>query len=318
MPEARDPSVAGGSSSTGTPPALPADEVVGFIGAGRIGMPMVERLRGAGHSVRVYARRPEVRARLGELDAQLVATVEQLGECSIVLSCLYNDEQLAELGPRLLPQLAPGSVFVSHTTGTPSTLAELARRVAPQGIGVVEAPFSGSADDVQAGVLAVFLGGEGPAVDRTEAVIRAYADPVLRTGALGTALAVKLLNNALFGAISQLTLVAMAAAESMSIEEAQLLRALQVGSGGSRAAERIARLGGSGPFAERVGEFLRKDLAAAEALAEELGLDIAPIVRTATDGPLTLHRGVQTDDHPDEPRGGLSRTTTSPSTAPEE
>jgi choline dehydrogenase len=38
-------------------------DVVGFIGAGQLGEPMVARLLGAGHDVRVYARRADVRDR---------------------------------------------------------------------------------------------------------------------------------------------------------------------------------------------------------------------------------------------------------------
>jgi 3-hydroxyisobutyrate dehydrogenase-like beta-hydroxyacid dehydrogenase len=277
------------------PHAPPYEQVVGFIGAGRIGLPMVERLRGAGHEVRVFARRPDVRLRLAALGARPVETVEELGGCPIVVSCLFSDAQLAEVGPRLVPRLAPGSIVVSHTTGAPVALETLATLGAPAGVGVVEAPFSGSADDVLAGRLTVYLGGDGSTVDRAAAVVGAYADPVLRTGGPGTALRVKLLNNTLFGAISQLTLVAVAAAQAMGIEESIFLPALQAGSGGSRAAERITRLGGSTAFTERVGEFLRKDVAAAAAVAESLGVDIGPLLRAATDGPIQVEPPAEPD-----------------------
>ncbi|MDT5208151.1 MAG: hypothetical protein QOF67_566, partial [Mycobacterium sp.] len=44
-------------------------DVVGFIGAGQLGEPMVARLLGAGQDVLVYARRDDVRDRLRNLGA---------------------------------------------------------------------------------------------------------------------------------------------------------------------------------------------------------------------------------------------------------
>ncbi|NED60092.1 NAD(P)-binding domain-containing protein, partial [Streptomyces sp. SID10244] len=49
--------------------------VVGFIGAGQMGEPMVRRLLGAGHDVVLYARRDEVRTRLSEAGARLADSV---------------------------------------------------------------------------------------------------------------------------------------------------------------------------------------------------------------------------------------------------
>ena len=45
---------------------------VGFVGAGRMGAPMVTRLSGAGHDVRVLARSPERASAITELGAQPV------------------------------------------------------------------------------------------------------------------------------------------------------------------------------------------------------------------------------------------------------
>lgn len=261
---------------------------VGFVGAGRIGSPMVQRLLAAGLTVTAFARRADVRQRLSGFGAVPTHRFDDLAHCEIVLSCLFSDTQLRDVGPRLLAVMRPGSVLVSHTTGTPAVLDELARLARPRGIGVVEAPFSGSADDALAGRLTVYLGGDGPDVDRAAGVVRAYADPVLRTGRAGSALLVKLLNNTLFAATSQLTLVAIDAAAQLGIDESVLLDALAAGSGGSRAADRITRLGGSAAFSARVAEFLRKDVDAARAVAEDLGVDVDALFRAACDGPIEV------------------------------
>jgi NAD binding domain of 6-phosphogluconate dehydrogenase len=95
---------------------------VGFLGAGQLGEPMVERLLGAGRDVVVYARREEVRLRLGAKGAAMADSVADLARRSdILISCLSSDAQLREtgLGARgFITNAKPGAVFVSHTTGT--------------------------------------------------------------------------------------------------------------------------------------------------------------------------------------------------------
>lgn len=99
---------------------------VGFLGAGQLGEPMVDRLLGAGRDVVAYARRPEVRRRLEVKGAAVADSVADLARSSDVLvSCLFSDAQLRETGlgaGGFIANMKPGAIFVSHTTGTLSTL----------------------------------------------------------------------------------------------------------------------------------------------------------------------------------------------------
>src|SRR5271156_5369294 len=102
---------------------------VGFLGAGQLGEPMVDRLLGAGHDVVVYARREEARRRLEAKGAALADSVADLARGSdVLISCLFSDAQLRETGlgaDGFITNAKPGLVFVSHTTGTLSTLQAL-------------------------------------------------------------------------------------------------------------------------------------------------------------------------------------------------
>ena len=72
---------------------------VGFLGAGKLGEPMVQRLLGAGHDVMVYARREEARLRLESRGAALANSVTDLARRSdILIACLFSDAQLRETG----------------------------------------------------------------------------------------------------------------------------------------------------------------------------------------------------------------------------
>ncbi|MGC5255649.1 NAD(P)-dependent oxidoreductase [Gordonia sp. DT218] len=262
---------------------------VGFIGAGHIGEPMVERLLGTGRRVVVYARRIEVRDRLADLGATIVETPGELAALPFVITCLFSEDHVLELCTPIVRDMQPGSVFISHTTGGPAAIRSLGATGSANGVSVVEAPFSGTPDAVRAGALTVLLAGDDTAVEAAAQVVRAYADAPQKTGGPGTALAAKLLNNALFAACTQLTLAALEAGESLGIEQGTLLDVLAASSGGSTAA---GYLSGSGvdarTYSERLLRYLRKDVASVRLVAAELDVDLADLIAAAERGPMDL------------------------------
>jgi 3-hydroxyisobutyrate dehydrogenase-like beta-hydroxyacid dehydrogenase len=264
---------------------------VGFLGAGQLGEQMVDRLLGAGHDVLVYARREEVRRRLEVNGAALADSVADLARGSgVLISCLFSDAQLREtgLGPDgFIANAKPGSIFVSHTTGTLSTLEAL-RASSPAAPVILDAPVSGTADDIAEGMLSVLIGGPSDAVASVTPILAAYADPVVATGALGSALALKLINNLLFAANAQLLGAATRLGAQLGVEPSVLLSTLQVCSARSHAAEQAQRVGGMDRFAELAGPFLRKDIAACHEAAAEAGVELGLLGTAVREGPLAL------------------------------
>jgi 3-hydroxyisobutyrate dehydrogenase-like beta-hydroxyacid dehydrogenase len=273
---------------------------IGFLGAGQLGEPMVERLLGAGHDVLVHARREEARARLEAKGAALAESVAELARGSdVLISCLFSDAQLRETGfgpDGFIANAKPGSIFVSHTTGNLSTLEAL-RHASAAPPDILDAPVSGTADDIAAGTLTVLLGGPGDAVAAVAPVLAAYADPVVLTGPLGSALALKLINNLLFAANAQLLASAAQLGTQLGVEPDVLLSTLQVCSAGSNVAAHAHRIGGMARFEELAGPFLRKDIAACREAVAEMGMDLGLLGIAVTDGPLALDGSAQADGH---------------------
>jgi 3-hydroxyisobutyrate dehydrogenase-like beta-hydroxyacid dehydrogenase len=267
------------------------NKVIGFIGAGQLGEPMVLRLLAASHDVLLYARRGDVRDRLASQGAVLADSVAELARHSdILISCLFSDAQLREIGlasKGLIANAKPGAVFVSHTTGNVVTLKALADSAALAPV-ILDAPVSGTVDDIVAGTLTVLLGGPSDAVQMVTPVLAAYADPIVPTGELGSALALKLVNNLLFAANAQLLAAATRLAEQLGVNSDGLLSALQVCSAGSNAAAYAYRSGGMDSFAEATRPFLRKDIAAALEAAQEAGADPGLLGQVFDSGPLAL------------------------------
>jgi 3-hydroxyisobutyrate dehydrogenase-like beta-hydroxyacid dehydrogenase len=264
---------------------------VGFLGAGQLGEPMVDRLLGAGHNVVAYARREEARRLLAAKGAAIADSVADLARDSdILISCLFSDAQLRETGlgaDGFITNAKPGAVFVSHTTGTLSTLEAL-RDSSPSAPVILDAPVSGTADDIAAGTLTVLIGGPSDAVAAVTPILAAYADPVVATGALGSALALKLINNLLFAANAQLLGAATQLGEQLRVAPDVLLSTLQVCSAMSHAAAHAHRIGGMDRFEELAGPFLRKDIAACREAAAEAGVELGLLGTAVREGPLDL------------------------------
>ncbi|MBZ4521833.1 NAD(P)-dependent oxidoreductase [Mycobacterium avium] len=267
---------------------------IGFLGAGQLGEPMILRLLGAKHQVLAFARRSEVRARLAEAGASLADSVAELASRSdILISCLFSDAQLLETGSGpggFIANAKPGTVFVSHTTGSPVTLTELAKN-SPSPPAIVDAPVSGTGERIAKGTLTVLIGGDPAAVERVRPILAAYADPIIPTGGLGTALHIKLINNVLFAANAQLVAGALEVGRQLGVAPDDLLRALLACSGASYAAAYAVRNGGVDAFVARAGRFLRKDVAAALSLAEQIGADLGLLRSVVEIGPLQLTAG---------------------------
>jgi 3-hydroxyisobutyrate dehydrogenase-like beta-hydroxyacid dehydrogenase len=252
-----------------------------------MGLPMVERLAAAGHDLVVYARRASTQAALAGLGVRTTVSLAEAGAgADVLLLCVFTDEQLAEIAGPLAAALPDGGVFASHVTGRESTLRAVAGRF--PAIHVVDAPVSGTPDDIRAGRLTVLLGGLPAARARAAAVVRAYADPVIETGELGTALAVKLVNNFLFAANTQLAAEAVWLGEALGVAPGELLGALEHMSGGSQASHRAAAGADMAEFAARIGPFMRKDVAICLEQAAERGVDPGLLIDVVRRGRLDL------------------------------
>jgi 3-hydroxyisobutyrate dehydrogenase-like beta-hydroxyacid dehydrogenase len=274
-------------TTTGQQEAAMGSSRVGFVGAGRMGLPMVERLAAAGHDLVVYARRPEAAADLDRLGVRYTNELaEAAAGADVLLLCVFSDEQLTQVADPLAAALPDGAVFASHVTGRASVLRSLADRF--PAIDVVDAPVSGGPGEITAGRLTVLLGGLPAARARTAEAVRAYADPVIETGELGTALAVKLVNNFLFAANTQVLAEAVWLGEELGVAPTEMLSALNHMSGGSQVSLRAAVGADMASFATRIGPFMKKDVAVCLEQAAERGVDPGLLIEVVRRGRLEL------------------------------
>lgn len=259
--------------------------LVHFVGAGRMGLPMVERLVVGGHDVRVLARHDDARAAVEKTGATAVGDIDEIGDgAELVVLCVFTDEQIRKvcLDDGVLARMPRGSVLVVHTTISPRTIETLADAARRGDVAVVDAAVSGGPHDIAAGGLTLFVGGLDDAVATVTPVLKSYGDPVLHVGASGNGQKVKLVNNALFAAEIGLLAEAAELGRQLGVDEASLFAALPHGSSSCKVMGNIAMRGSVSGFRSAVGEFLSKDVAVVRSTVAELGGDLG-VLDTAID-----------------------------------
>lgn len=256
---------------------------VGFIGAGQMGRPMVDRLVGAGVATTVYARRPEARSELDEAGITAVASATEAASIAdVLILCTFNDTQVREVlyDDGALATMRPGSVLASHVTGSPHLARELLER-APEGVGVLDVPVSGGAVEIAAGVLTLLVGGDPDHLERARPALETYGNPIIHVGGLGDAQLVKLINNLLFTVHLGLAADAADLAEALGLDPASMASAISACSGDSGAIRLMqdmpvrATMGGARPY-------LVKDVSSVRAVASELGVDLGRLGELAS------------------------------------
>ena len=172
---------------------------LGFIGLGSMGGRIVERLMAAGHEVVGWNRTPAKAERLAERGMVRAPTPRALAErCQVILSMVTDTaavEQIADGPEGIVAGLRSGSVWADMSTISPRASRHIASRVAETGASMLDAPVSGSLSTLEAGELAIMVGGEREAFERIEPVLRAIGPKVTRVGDNGQALVVKVAIN---------------------------------------------------------------------------------------------------------------------------
>ena len=240
---------------------------VAFIGLGVMGAPMAGHLAKAGHEVVVYNRTASRAAdwveRHGHAAAATPAGAAEAAE--LVFACVGNDDDLRSVttGPGgAFETLAPGAVFVDHTTASAEVARELAAHAAERGAGFVDAPVSGGQAGAEKGQLTVMCGGGEGDFARAEPVIAAYARACRLMGPTGAGQLTKMVNQICIAGLLQGLSEGLAFAQKAGLDGLAVLDVIGKGAAGSWQMENRGptMIDGKFDFGFAV-DWMRKDLA---------------------------------------------------------
>ena len=198
---------------------------IGLAGLGRMGSAMARRLVGAGHEIVVFNRTRATADALGAaLECGVAPDPAALAERCEIIIVMVGDSQAAEdlfFGESgLVHGFRSGSLAVVMSTLGPDAMIALARRAAPTGARLLDAPVSGTPASVEAGDLLVLAGGDAEDVARSEPVLRSFSHSVRHLGPLGAGSTMKLIVNSLVFALAESLAEGVTLAERCGIEPA--------------------------------------------------------------------------------------------------
>lgn len=205
---------------------------VGFLGLGRMGLPMTLHIGAAGYEVIGYDTDEAACHRAQDSAVSVAEAAAALADREIVCSSLPDTAAVEEAytGPGgILEVVAPGTVCVDLSTISVATSRALAAAARERGIGFIDAPVSGTSTHAAAGTLAVMVGGAAEDLDRARPVLECFSASVDHVGPNGAGLLLKLATNRLLTAHLAAIAEAVVEMESAGLDVAQGLDILRRG-----------------------------------------------------------------------------------------
>ncbi len=181
---------------------------VAFLGLGVMGYPMAGHLARAGHQVTVYNRTTaKAEAWAAAEGGRFAATPrEAAAGAEFVFACVGNDDDLraVTLGANgAFAGMAPGAVFVDHTTASAEVARELHAAAKTLGLHFVDAPVSGGQAGAVNGALTVMCGGDAAPFEAMKPVALHFAKAVTRIGEAGAGQLAKMVNQVAIAGLVQ-------------------------------------------------------------------------------------------------------------------
>lgn len=155
-----------------------AKATIGWVGMGRMGYPMAERLVKAGYDVRVWNRTRAKAEPLAALGATLVDSPRDLGKCDYLFTMVSTGKDVEQVyfgDTGVLSGDATPKIFVDCSSISVEESASIRERLAARGAQLIASPVSGNGKCVKSGKLSAVASGPKAAYDQVQPMIDAIA-----------------------------------------------------------------------------------------------------------------------------------------------
>ncbi len=182
-------------------------KTLGWIGLGRMGYPMTERLAKAGCDISGYNRTRSKAEPLAKVGVKLVESPGVLADRDVVFTMVSSAADLKQVttdpgGVLAMPGKAP-KILVDLSTVSEGASAELRAAAAKRGTQMLVVPVSGNDQVARAGKLSVLASGPREAFDAVAPYLACFGPSVKYIGEGESARAVKIAHNMFLGIVFQ-------------------------------------------------------------------------------------------------------------------
>ena|SRR5438876_66077 len=282
-------------------------ERVGFLGLGTMGAAMAANIARAGFAVTAWNRSPGRAPELDDLGVdRALSPAEVARSADIVVVCVSDTPDVEAVlfdEGGLVGGARTGTLVIDCSTISPSATREFGKRLAQQGVDLVDAPVSGGSEGAEKGTLTIFCGGEPAAIDRAQPVLAAMGKTITHVGPSGAGQAVKAVNQVILAGTYLGVAEGVVLAIKAGLDVGQVVEALGGGAAQSWVlANRSGRMRENAyPLGFKVA-LHRKDLGIALEMAREMGAEL-PVTELAAE----LETELIAAGHADEDMSALAR-----------
>jgi 3-hydroxyisobutyrate dehydrogenase-like beta-hydroxyacid dehydrogenase len=216
------------------------NQTIGFIGVGRMGGPMAQRLLDAGRSLCVFDTSEEAVRPLIARGARSAASAQEVASSAeIVCMSLPTPGvvQAVALGERGIVRGSRTRTLVDLSTTGPTVARLVAGAAAERGIAWVDSPVSGGIAGAKAGTLAVMVSCTKETFARVEPLLKTFGKPFYVGEKPGLAQIAKLANNLLAAAALVVSSEAVAMGVKAGLDARVLIDIINAGSGRNSATQ---------------------------------------------------------------------------------
>lgn len=254
---------------------------VGFIGIGKMGLPMATRIATHGYPLHVYDTAPAALTAICALSGVRAAkSLAAIGrECGVVILMLPDSAVVKKVlygdADGLATHLKPGAVVIDMSSSSPSVTRELGPRLKQAGVDLIDAPVSGGVKRAVDGSLAIMAGGEPAVIARVKPLLLTMGKAIIETGMLGSGHAMKALNNYVSAAGLLAACEALKVGADFGIAPDKIVAVLNASTGRNNSTEnKLMQFIVSGLFNSGFSlGLMKKDINIATDLAKSLGSD---------------------------------------------
>jgi 3-hydroxyisobutyrate dehydrogenase len=247
---------------------------IGFVGLGSMGWPMAARLVTGGFELLVSDAAAD---RAAQFAAQFGATAMSVAalvpRCDVLITMLPSSAVVEQVfaAEAVETALRAGTLLLEMSSGVPSRTLVLATRLAGRDITLVDAPVSGGVKRAEAGDLAIMVGGNRADIERARPILQRMGSTITPTGAVGSAHAMKALNNLVSAAGFAVGIEALLVGIKFGLDPSNMVDVLNASTGMNNATLRkFKQFVLSGRFDSGFGlDLLLKDLGIALDLAHD-------------------------------------------------
>jgi 3-hydroxyisobutyrate dehydrogenase-like beta-hydroxyacid dehydrogenase len=213
-------------------------ERIGFLGLGIMGSRMAANVAKAGYPLTVWTH-TEGKARrwADEHKATAVNTPAEVAAASdIVVSMVVDGAQVESVlcdADGVADGAKEGLLCVDMSTIAPTDTRRIADRLKERGIGMIDAPVTGSSPRARAGTLTIMVGGEAERFEHVKPLLETMGELIVHVGELGQGEMLKLINNSLGAANAAAVAEALLLATATGVDLDALVAVTQSGSGAS-------------------------------------------------------------------------------------